>query len=95
MPHFHQCADHTFCLTVGLWPVTTGELLPDAMFHTGFDKTMLSSSFIFLTIVRVSIFNGIGTFINDLFKKELGTVLCLVREDPSVQFPGIIINGNE
>ena len=80
MPHLHKGTDHTLRLAVGLWPITTGKLLADTIFYTGFDKTMLSGSFVFLTIVRVSIFNGIGTFINDLIKKELGTCLLYTSD---------------
>ena len=51
MPHLHQSTNHTFGFAVRLRSVTTGKFLSDVIFYAGFDKAVLSCSFVFFAVV--------------------------------------------
>ena len=95
VPHLHNCSNNAFCFTVGLGPSDPRKLLTNTELSAGCYKGMLADAFEFFTVVRISVLDSIGALIGNLTEKKLRTVLCLVREDASIQFPGKIIDGDE
>lgn len=95
MPELHNRLDHPLCFSVGSRSLDLRETLLDSMFPAkGHERMMLWISLILLPIpiVAVELFYRIRAFLQDLFQKELGRSLGLVRKDRCVQFSGEIID---
>ena len=87
MPHLHYCSYYTFGFSIGLWPIDSRELLTNTQFATGLHESMMADTLELFAVVRIGILDGVRALIGHLAKKELGTILGLVREDASVEFP--------
>ena len=56
---------------------------------------MLRVSPVLLPVIAVELFYRIGAFLQDLFQKDFGGVLCLVRKNCRIQIPGEVVDGNK
>lgn len=93
MPEFHDRRDNALCLAIGSRCLDLRKALFNSMFPAkGHERMMLWISPILLPIVAVEPLYRIWAFLQNLFQKDLGRSLGLVREDRCVQFSGEIID---
>ena len=96
MPEFHDRFDDSFCLPVCPGCLDFRKPLLDLLLPAqGHERMMLRISPVLLSVVAVVLFYRIRAFFQDLFQKDRGGILGLVRRDRCVQLPGEIIDGNK
>ena len=93
MPEFHDGLDDPLRLAVGPGCLDLRKTLFDSVFPAkGHERMMFRIAPARLPVVAVELLYRIGAFLNNLFQKDLGRSLGLVREDRRVQFPGEVID---